>query len=441
MPDQPDRPSALDDIRVLDISGEMGLYSTKLLADLGADVIQIEPPGGHPARRIGPFYHDQTHPEKSLYFWNLTTSKRSITLNLEHSDGRDLFRRLVSTADVVVETFPPGYLDGLALGYDELCRIKPDIVLTSITGFGQWGPHSQYLAPDIVGLAMSGVMWMAGFMDDPPNLLYGQQAFLSASIQAAAGTLMAVYHRDLTGEGQHVDVSMQEAIAIAQETGMQTWDMRKEVRGRGAPRQLMTLIRRLMEQSSQIPGIGPYECKDGWVWCYVGTPGGAPWTDLRAWMVEEGKAEDLLEEPHKSFVDNLNMPFLTGLWLDPEGALRMLPQLVHVNEVLKGFLASKTKWEAYQEGQERRLLIGIISAPDDLVKNPQLNFRGFYREVHHPELADTLRYPGPPYILSETPAALRRRSPLIGEHNEEVYSGELGLTHQELRTLHAAGAI
>jgi benzylsuccinate CoA-transferase BbsE subunit len=441
MPDEPDRPSALDDIRVLDISGEMGLYCTKLLADLGADVIQVEPPGGHPARRIGPFYHDETDAEKSLYFWNLTTSKRSITLNLEDSDGRDLLRRLVRTADVVVETFPPGYLDGLGLGYEGLCRIKPDIVLTSITGFGQWGPHSHYLAPDIVGVAMSGVMWMAGFIDDPPNLLYGQQAYLSASIQAAAGTLMAVYHRDLTGEGQHVDVSMQEAISIAQETGMQTWDMRKEVRGRGAPRQLMTLMRQLLDRQSSIPGIGPYECKDGWVWCYVGTPGGAPWTDLRAWMVEEGKAQDLFEEPHKSFVDNLSMPFLTGLWLDPEGALRMLPELVHVNEVLKGFFASKTAWEAYEEGQERRLLIGIISTPEDLVRNPQLNFRGYYKEVHHPELADTLRYPGPPYVLSETPAALRRRSPLIGEHNEEVYCGELGLTRQEFGALYGAGAI
>jgi len=112
-----------------------------------------------------------------------------------------------------------------------------------------------------------------------------------------------------------------------------------------------------------------------------------------------------------------------------------------VHEVLERFIASKSKREVYQEGQSRRLLIGIASTPEDLVRNPQLNFRGDYREVHHPELADTLRYPGPPYVLSETPAALRRRPPLVGEHNEEVYCGELGLTHQELEALDGAGAI
>jgi len=431
MPDEPDRPSALDDIRVLDISGEMGLYCTKLLADLGADVTQIEPPGGHPARRIGPFYHDETDAEKSLYFWNLTTSKRSITLNLEDGDGRDLLRRLVRTADVVVETFPPGYLDGLGLGYEGLCRIKPDIILTSITGFGQWGPHAHYLAPDIVGAAMSGVMWMAGFPEDPPNLLYGQQAYLSASIQAAAGTVMALYHRDLTGEGQQVEVSMQEALSISQETAMQTWDMRKEMRGRQGVGRL----------GVRVPGIGPYECTDGWVYCFVGTPGGAPWSDLLAWMIEEGKAEDLEQEPHKSMAENISMPFLTSIMLEPETAAEKLSKLAHVHEVLERFIASKSKWDVYQEGQSRRLLIGIVSTPEDLVRNPQLNFRGYYREVHHPELADTLRYPGPPYVLSETPAALRRRPPLIGEHNEEVYCGELGLTHQELEALDRAGAI
>ena len=252
-----DEPSALGDIRVLDLSGEMGMYCGKLLADLGADVIKIEPPGGDPARRVGPFYHDEPDVEKSLSFFYLNTSKRGITLNLELSDGRELFRRLVRTADVVVESFPPGYLDGLGLGYQGLCQIRPDIILTSITGFGQWGPHARYKAPDIVGVAMSGVMWLAGYMDDPPNLPYGNQGYLSASIQAAAGTLMALYHRDLTGEGQQVDVSMQEALSIAQETAMQTWDMNQAVRLREGASRLGLIV----------PGIGPYQCKDGWVFC------------------------------------------------------------------------------------------------------------------------------------------------------------------------------
>jgi len=426
-----DGPSALDDIRVLDLSGEMGLYCGKLLADLGADVIKVEPPGGDPARRVGPFYHDEPGAEKSLSFFNLNTSKRGITLSLEHEDGRELFRRLVRTADVVVETFPPGYLYSLGLGYQGLCQLRPDIILTSIAGFGQWGPHAHYKAPDIVGVAMSGVMWLAGYADDPPNLLYGQQGYLSASIQAAAGTLMALYHRDLTGEGQQVDVSVQEALSISQETAMQTWDMTQAVRSREGGGRL----------GIKVPGIGPYECNDGWVFAFVGTPGGAPWSDLLAWMIEEGAAEDLEEEPHRSLAENINMRFLTGLVLEMESIEEKLQELQHVHEVLTRFFAARSKWYIYEEGQRRRLLIGMASTPKDLAENPQLAFRQYFQAVHHPELNDTLRYPGPPVRLGETPWRIRRRPPLIGEHNEEVYCRELGLRPEEVAMLYARGAI
>jgi len=426
-----DEPSALSDIRVLDLSGEAGMYCGKLLADLGADVIKIEPPEGDPARHVGPFYHDEADVEKSLSFFYLNTSKRGITLNLQLSDSRELFRRLVRTADVVVESFPPGYLDGLGLGYQGLCQIRPDIVLTSVTGFGQWGSHAHYKAPDIVGVATSGVMWLAGYVDDPPNLLYGNQGYLSASIQAAAGTLMALYHRDLTGEGQQVDVSMQEALSIAQETAMQTWDMNRAVRCREGASRLGLVV----------PGIGPYQCKDGWVFSYIGTPGGATWSELLDWMIEERAAEDLVEEPHRSLAENINMRFITGLMLDLGSAVEKLQNLHHVDEVLRRFFAARGKWYVYEEGQRRRLLIGIVSTPKDLSENRQLAFREFFQGVHHPELNDTLRYPGPPVRLSETPWRMRRRPPLVGEHNEEVYCGELGLRPEEVALLHARGAI
>lgn len=135
-------PAALDDTRVLDLTGEIGQYCTKLLADLGADVIKIEPPGGDPVRALPPFYHDETDPQKSLYWLNLNTSKRSVTLDIEKPEGRELFERLVATADIVVETADPGYMDGLGLGYEGLSKIKPDVILTSITGFVQTGPHA-----------------------------------------------------------------------------------------------------------------------------------------------------------------------------------------------------------------------------------------------------------------------------------------------------------
>ncbi len=425
-------PSALEDVRILDLAGEMGLYCTKLLADLGADVIKIEPPGGDPARRVGPFYHDQVHPEKSLYFFNLTTSKRSITLNLEHEDGRNLFRRLVPSAAVVVESFPPDYLDRLGLGYEGLSRIRPDIILTSITGFGQWGPHAPYKSPDIVAVAMSGIMYLAGDPEDPPNWPYGNQAYICASIAAAMGTLTALYHRDLTGEGQHVDVSAQEALSIAQETAMQTWDMTKRLRSRTGLRGALPVT---------IPGMGPYPCRDGHVFCFVGTPGGAPWTELLHWMVDEGKAEDLTSEPYAGIIAQLNMRFLTMLVLAPDQVKDTFPHLQHIDDVLRRFLAGKTKMEAYEQGQGRRLLMGIVSTPRDLAENPQLRHRDYFQRVHHGELGDTLTYPGPPVRLSATPWAIRRRPPLIGEHNEEVYGGELGLSKEELAALEAAGAI
>lgn len=427
-----DPPAALDDIRVLDLAAELGQYCTKLLADLGADVIKIEPPGGDPVRSLPPFYHDEKDVHKSLYWLNLNTNKRSVTLNIEHPEGRKLFERLVATADVVVESFEPGYLDALGLGYESLSRIRPDIILTSITGFGQWGPHAKYKAPDIVGVAMGGIMWLAGEPQDPPNVPAWRQGYISASIIGAAGTLTALYHRDVTGEGQHVDVSMQEAVSMAQETAMQTWDMLEQLRCRTGSRGILPI---------DIPGIGVYECKDGYVFGFLGTPGGAPWSEMLKWMEEEGKAEDLTQEPYLDFINNLNLRFLTGIMQDPSTIADKLQIMSHITEVLRRFVAGKSKWEMYEGGQGRRLLWGIVSTPEDIAKSPQLRHRKWLTPVEHPELNDTLQYPGPPYRLSETPWAIRMRPPLVGEHNNEIFGGELGVTPEEWQSLSAAGVV
>ncbi len=404
-------PAALDDVRVLDLAGEIGQYCTKLLADLGADVIKIEPPGGDPVRNLPPFYHDEVDAEKSLYWLNLNTNKRSIILDIESEEGQVLFEKLVATVDVVVESFDPGYLDGLGLGYLGLAKIKPDIILTSITGFGQTGPHAHYKSPDIVGVAMGGIMWLAGDPADPPNVPPCKQGYISASIHAAGGTLTALYHRDVTGEGQHVDVSMQESLSIAQETAMQTWDMQQVLRCRNAHRGIIP---------ADIPGIGPYECNDGWVFGYVGAPGGATWADLLQWMIEDGAAEDLADEPYYEFCGQLNLRFLTTLAQEPTTIAQKFQMMAHINEVLRRFVKGKGKWEMYEGAQGRRLLFGIVSTPEDIAKNPQLQYRRWLAPVEHPELGATIEYPGPPYRLSETPWAIRRKPPILGEHTEEV---------------------
>ena len=424
--------AALDDVRVLDLAGEIGQYCTKLLADLGADVIKIEPPGGDPVRALPPFYHDEQDPQKSLYWLNLNTNKRSITLDLDKPEGRVLFERLVATADIVVETGDPGYLDGLGLGYEGLSAIKPDIILTSITGFGQTGPHAHYKAPDIVGVAMGGVMWLAGDPADPPNLAPLKQGFTSSSIMGAAGTMMALYHRDVSGEGQHVDVSMQESLSMAQETAMQTWDMLEALRTRNGHRGIIPI---------DIPGIGPYECNDGWVYGFVGAPGGATWGALRDWMAEEGMAESLTEEPYTEFIDNLNLRFLTTFAEEPAEIPKKMQMLSHIHDVLTKFVAGKGRWEMYEGAQGRRLLFGIVSTPEDLANSPQLKFRNWLTPVEHPELGETLEYPGTPYRLSETPWAIRSRPPLVGEHNREIFGDELGVTEDEWNALEASGAV
>jgi len=400
-----DGPAALDGVRVLDLTCEMGSYCTKLLADLGADVIKVEPPGGDPARNIGPFVADQPGPDAALTFLNQNTSKRGITLDLDDEADRDKFRKLVPDADIVVADLPPGRLSALGLGYEALTKLREDIIVTSITGFGLTGPHKDYLAPDIVGVAMGGIMWLAGDLEDPPNLPFGHQGYFSACAQAAAGTTMALYHRDMTGEGQLVEVSMQEALMIAQETAMQAYDLTKAVRGRAGARGALPI---------SIPGIGPYEANDGWIWGYVGTPGGAPWSELLQFMVDEGMAEDLTEEPYKDVIDQLNLRFLTGLAINAEEREKHTPTLQHINEVFTRFCSAKSKWDLYENGQKRRILIGIVSTPEDLAKNPQLEARAWYQDV------GGVRYPGPPYRLSETPWQIERPPPKVGEHNAEV---------------------
>ncbi len=430
MTDPADTPLALDDIRVLDLAGEPGMYCGKLLAELGADVVKIEPPGGDPARRIEPFFHDEVDPNKSLYFFGLNSSKRSITLDIASADGQALFKRLLPTADVVVETFPPGYLESIGLGYDALSQTKPDIIHCSITGFGQWGPHSHYQTPDIVAIAMSGMMHLAGFPGEAPDRPYGNQTNYCASIQATTGILMALLHRDATGEGQQVDVSMQEALLLNQETAVPYWDIRKDLRGR-------------VGNERRLPAIGVYECQDGYVMLMVGVPGfGSPWPELMRWMADEGKAEDLLEERWKNLFGQLDMRLIAELYFgtDAELVATWVPRLSHIDEVLARFVKDYTKEHLYEEGQRRGLLVAPVNTPKDLVANPQLNYRRWFTPVEHPELATTITYAGPPYRFAETPWRIRR-PPRIGEHNREVYCGELGLSQEQLAALTDAGII
>jgi benzylsuccinate CoA-transferase BbsE subunit len=414
-----------DDIRVLDLTTELGHYAGKVLADLGADVIRVEPPDGCDTRHTGPYWHNDPDPEKSLTFFYFNTNKRSITLDLEADAGRDAFKRLVATANVVLESYSVGYLPGLGLGYEELVKVKPDLIMTSVTGFGQTGPHAHYKAPDIVGAAMSGVMTLAGFPDAPPYRLGQHGAYFNAGIQGAMGTLMAIHHWDNSGEGQYVDVSMQEALSLDQETAIQFWDMQKVVRARLGERKLM-------------PGVGTYEAADGYIFSMVGVPGfGAPWSALAQWMSEDEASQEPVPQELLDFLAKMNLRELTAAMADAQKMEEIGAKFTKAEQLLAAFYKRRPKQELYEEGQRRRLLIGPVNTPKDVVESKQLDARGWFQDVPHN--GETLRHPGPPYRLPESPWAIRRRPPRLGEHNQEILGDELGLTADalELATAHA----
>ena len=414
----------LGDYRVLDLGDDKGLYCGKVLADLGADVIKVEPPKGDPSRNIGPFYKDIHHPEKSLYWWAYNTSKRGITLNIETADGKDIFRRLVKTADVVVESFPPGYMDSLGLGYSALSEINPGIIVTSITPFGQTGPYKDYKAPHIVGWALGGQASVTGDEDRAPCGPSLPQAYLHAGNHAASGTMAALYYRELSGEGQHVDVSMQEAVIWTLMVVIQFWDMMQMNMYRGGAKRRM---------GGPVARVA-FPCKDGHLAFLVG--GGQlasiSMPQMVAWMAEEGMLgafEDKKDWGPKDWAEKVDFWSMTQEDYDAQ------------EDSLIKFFANKTKAEIYEQALKRRIILYPASTVKDLVENIQLKARGFYLDVEHPELGETVTYAGAPYKMTETTWRISKRAPLIGEHNQEIYGEELGFSKEEMRLLKEAGVI
>ena len=398
----------LADLKILDLAGPIGVYCTKLMADLGADVIRIEPPTGDPMREIGPFYDDDPDPEKSLYWWHFNTSKRGITLDLEKTEGVEVFKRLVQWADVAVESFLPGYLDSLGLGFEELHAINPALILTSITPFGQSGPYSQFRGPDIVGQAMSGVMQLVGVPDHPPYVIGSEIGYWTASVFAANATMMAVTFRDMNGVGQHVDTSMQRAMSLGAGNSMSTYNVLGHVLHRGE------IFARGRGGAKTV-----YLCKDGWVF-YIAAAPGTSMEATRDLLTECGWGEEFDPE-----------------WLDPTLIRQDPEQKLRFESLMERFFGQFTRMELLEMcfNREKQVFAVPTGTPKDVVESPQMAARGFIREVDHPELERSIRYPGPPYLLPESPWQIARRAPLIGEHNDEIYRDLLHLNDDEIARL------
>jgi benzylsuccinate CoA-transferase BbsE subunit len=419
----PQPPQALAPYRVLDLTQAIGWTCGKLLADLGADVIKIEPPGGDPDRRLGPFYRDMPHPERSLAWFAANTNKRGITLNIEVPDGQVLWRTLARQADFVVESFPPGFMDQRSIGFRQLSELNPQLVWASITPFGQDGPYAQYRASDLVGTAMGGLMYLCGDTDRPPVRPPPAQAYLQAGLQAAVAMLLAHHYRVQSGAGQFIDVSMQQAVSWTIIPTRQYWDLNRLLTERGgASRAFGDQLRRII-----------FPCQDGYV-AVMGVMNRREWGPLVEWMAGEGMAADLTDESWGILMAHAGSGLLTQAAVTDE-------ELAHVYGVLSRFFLKHTQAQLSEEAQRRRIILFPVHTAADLLAHPQLAARDFFRPLEHPELGEMLCYPGAPYRLSGTLWRLRRRAPLIGEHNEAIYSGELGLSRAELAVLMAAGAI
>lgn len=400
--------------RVLDLAGPLGVYCGKLMADMGADVIKVEPPGGDPMRRIGPFINYQTHLEQSLHWLHFNTNKRGITLDIATPEGAGILRQLAAKSDVLLETYPPGYLDFLGLGYPALAVEIPGLVYASLTPFGQAGPYKDFRASDLVGFAMGGYMYVTGWPHTPPTRLWGSQAYHTTSNRAFIAILLALYHRLATGLGQYVDVSMQEAVAATTEHVNTAYNY-----------EASPAVRCGFRHGGQF--VATWKCRDGYVSITTNTQ--QAWDDLRGWMDRDGMAGDLMDEMY-------NERFI--LRGEHSG---------HIEQLIQQWALQHTRQEITDWGQANHHPWGPVAVPGELLHNPQLQARDFFLgperpfETEHPEHDTALVYPGAPYKLTRSPWMLKHSAPSIGQHNMEVYCDELGLSPSEVETLAGEGVI
>ena len=415
--------SLLSGYRALDLSEGGTMIGGQMLGDIGVDIIKVEPPGGSPSRNHGPFYKDRPDPRCSLFWFAYNAGKKSITLNLQTADGQAIFKKLNRNVDFVIESFSPGYLDGLGLDYDTLSQINPRLILTSITWFGRSGPKAGYKGSDLIAWAAGGELLLSGEADRAPNWLSFPQASLHGGAYAASATMVAHWYREQSGDGQLVDVSIQEIVPYLPEAFIvPAWDLIQYEYKRSGMH---------YTTSTGVDLACTFACQDGYVSMYV-LAGDVTMLDsskaLQTWIVEEGKAPDW---------------FKTFNWEAEYDASKVTQETAdRIEGVVTDFVKTKTKAEIYEAAMTRRILAAPVSTAKDVSEDHHLEARDFWLTVNHPELQDAITYARYP-IKPTDPAAFkdRGRAPLIGEHNAEIYTNGLGLSKDDLVMLKQAGVI
>jgi benzylsuccinate CoA-transferase BbsE subunit len=394
---------------VIELADESGVYCGKLLADVGADVIKVERPGGDATRAIPPFIDGAPAADASFFFAYMNTSKRGVTLDLARREGQELFGRLAASADLVIETTPPGHLDALGIGYDALAADNPALVFTSITGFGQSGPQRDFASSDLVANALGGAMTATGHAEDPPVALAGSQAQIATATCAAASSLIALHQSRLTGAGQRVDISALEVTtSVTHICGVGKWLDDGIIPQRGGTGLF-----------ASVPS-GAYECSDGLVYLMVNRP--AHWQALAQWIHEVTGNEEVLDTMFEGPSSN-RIPYRELLDL-------------FIGELTARFRVD----EIYREGQRRHIAFTPVNTATDVCEDRHLAARDFFVEVDHPS-AGSLRLPGAPYRHARTPWRIGRPAPRVGEHNAEIWGDELGIPSATLAEYAAEGIV
>jgi benzylsuccinate CoA-transferase BbsE subunit len=405
--------------RVLDLAGELAVLAGKMFADLGADVIAVEPPGGSPLRRIPPFLREPPGPEDSCYFQAMAAGKRSVLLDLTRPQGRDLLCRLADDADFLIESFPVGQLDALGLSYEVLAARNPRLIYTSVTPFGDRGPGASWQAADITGWAAGGMMAMMGAPGRPPLQVSVPQAFSHAGSEAAVASMLAHLERERSGHGQRIVISMQAAGVWA--TNAET--------------AFPVLENRSLERTGIIPAGMPrsslYRCADGYVQLMIG--GGmflATTLGLLEWRRESG--------PLPAAVAAIDFASWTpDRYTDPG----FRAELAACDAVISDLLLGLPKAEIARRSDDSGWVIAPVATMADVASDRQLAARDFFQRVHHPGLDRDLELVGPFARLSRTPAPPAQRAPMLGEHTAEVMGADLGLAAGDIAALESAGIV
>ncbi|MBM2826812.1 MAG: CoA transferase [Dehalococcoidia bacterium] len=396
---------ALSDVKVVDLTHHVaGPYCTKLLADYGAEVIKIERPGaGDPARQMGPFYQDDPHPEKSGLFLHLNTNKKSLTLNLQTATGKSALLELVKDADILVENFRPGVLEELGLDYQTLSKVNPQLIMTSISNFGQTGPYRDYKSTEMISFGMGGIMFRHGEPDREPLKYAGVVLQCFAGLNGAAATMCAYMGAMLGGPGQYLDISIMECLAGAVDRQILRYSYTGEVAERVGSR-----------REGNYPS-GIYPCGDGFV--HVATLG------IRGWP----RVAKMLEMPE--------------LVTDPMFATAAARRLHHDDfEVFfYPWLLERNKMEVFHAAEAERVMSGPVYSIDELFTDPHYQARKMFTEIDHP-VTGPLTYPAAPFKMSESPWQ-GKRAPLLGEHNQEILGERLGYSPEDLVKLRETGVI